>query len=78
MSEWNPYKTRPAAYKSLVTGNVFEYGPGKYSNHGYGGIKTVFNPKTKEYEEYQDLPADEYPYTILYEDPVLSKPAWMR
>lgn len=72
-----PYKTRPVAYKSLITGKTYKFGPGGYCNHGYGGVK-VFERKDGTYDEYTDLPADEYPYTIVYEDPELSKPTWAK
>lgn len=80
MAEWKPYKTKMVGYKSLKTGKVYPSGPGGYANHGYGGIKVVERKveKTVVYDEYHDLPADEYPYTVVYEDPELSKPAWMK
>ena len=50
-----PPKGKPKYFKSLVTG--IEYSYDKYINHGRGGI----------YRERKDLPANEYPYTIVYE-----------
>lgn len=61
-------------YKSLVTGKVYPSGPGGYANHGWGGVK-VFERKDGVYEEYKDLPADEYPYTAVYEKIL---PKWMK
>lgn len=49
-------KGRPEYFKSLVTGNTFRYED--YANHGWGGIK----------RGRMDLPKDEYPYTILYNE----------
>lgn len=49
-------KGRPEYFKSLVTGNTFLYE--EYANHGYGGLK----------HGRKDLPKDEYPYTILYNE----------
>lgn len=49
-------KQKPKYWKSLLTGNEFVYLD--YANHGYGGIK----------EAKKDLPKDEYPYTIVYEE----------
>ena len=67
-----PYKTTVIGYKSKVTGN--DYSSDEYVNHGYGGIKTV---ETKHgTKEYKDLPQDEYPYSIVYEEPL--KPEWMK
>jgi len=74
---WAPYKTKMVGYKSLVTGKVYPSGPGGYVNHGHGGT-VVYERKSGEYEEYTDLPADEYPYTAVYEDPDLTKPKWMK
>jgi len=50
-----PYKTKPTFHISLKTGNKFPYK--KYASHGKGGI----------YQGYEDLPKDEYPYTLEYE-----------
>lgn len=52
----------PVKWKSLKTGNEFDYND--YINHGWGGIK---NGK-------MDLPMDEYPYTIIYVEPDI--PLW--
>lgn len=49
-------KGRPRFYKSLITGNTYDYEA--YSNHGQGG----------NWRGYQDLPKDEYPYTIIYDE----------
>lgn len=49
---------------SLLTGNKYPYY--EYANHG----------KTMEYRGFKDLPADEYPYTIEYEEP--KTPLWMK
>jgi len=59
-----PYKTKPKFWVSLVTGNKYPYK--EYANHGWGGIK----------RGKMDLPENEYPYTLEYEDPVI--PEWMR
>lgn len=70
-----PYKTKPRAW---VSRDGVEYPYGNYSNHGYGGIKVhQYRDKdgTMVYKEYLDLPADGYPYTLVYEDPV--PPAWL-
>jgi hypothetical protein len=48
-------KGRPEYFKSLVTGNTFRCD--EYINHGWGGYKRGL-----------DLPKDEYPYTILYDE----------
>lgn len=58
-----PKKFRPLWHESQVTGKRYAYD--EYTNHGYGGIKYGF----------KDLPADEYPYTVIYED--RPKPKWM-
>lgn len=42
-------------YKSLKTGNL--YPKEDYANHGWGVPKHGF----------KDLPADEYPYTLVYQ-----------
>jgi hypothetical protein len=47
----------PKYHKSLKTGNLFPHD--EYSNHGCGGMKG----------KWKDLPKDEYPYTIIYEEP---------
>lgn len=56
-------KGLPKLYKSLVTGNEYDYHT--YTNHGHGGV----------YRGYNDLPKEEYPYTIIYE---VNKPTWMK
>lgn len=66
-------KTKPKYWKSLITGNEFPYY--EYNNHGYGGIYTTFIHGIGTVS-YNDLPKDEYPYTIVYEDPVI--PIWMK
>ena len=61
---WRPeHKIEPEYWKSLKTNNLFNYN--KYNNHGYGGIK-----RGKE-----DLPKDEYPYTIKYKE--IEIPKWL-
>jgi hypothetical protein len=47
-------ETIPYVWKSLVTGK--EYPFHRYTNHGFGG----------EYRGYKDLPAEGYPYTLIY------------
>lgn len=49
-------KEKPKYWVSLVTGNKYPYK--EYANHGWGGIK----------HGWSDLPKDEYPYTIEYEE----------
>jgi len=49
---------------SLTTGNKYPYD--EYCNHGWGGIK----------ESKKDLPKEEYPYTIEYDE--LKIPLWMK
>lgn len=44
----------PESWVSLKTGNKFPYS--EYTNHGFGGKR----------QQWNDLPADEYPYTIEY------------
>ena len=69
-----PYKTKMIGYRSKITGNF--YSSDEYTNHGYGGIKVV---ETKlGLKEYKDLPQDEYPYSVEYEDLELSKPKWLK
>ena len=53
-------KTKPKSYKSYISG--IEYPYNEYHNHGYVGIKLGF----------KDLPIDEYPYSIIYEDPIIA------
>lgn len=67
-----PYKTKPKFYKSNVTGNLYSYA--EYVNHGFGGHKICRNTE----RSYMDLPADGYPYSIVYEDPLEYKPSWMQ
>lgn len=55
-------KTEPKSYKSDITEKEYPYD--EYRNHGYGGVKLGF----------KDLPHDEYPYSIIYEDPII--PMW--
>lgn len=73
-----PYKTKAIAYKSTVTGKV--YSMSEYANHGNGGTKT-FRVREKDGSWVEvdrlDLPADEYPYEYVYEDPMSHKPKWM-
>lgn len=47
---------RPKLYKSLITGKTYDYE--MYSNHGQGG----------NWRGYQDLPKEEYPYTVIYDE----------
>ena len=49
-------KPRPRSFKSMITGNEYDYN--EYSNHGQGG----------NYKGYRDLPKDEYPYTVIYNE----------
>lgn len=55
-------KGKPKLWRSLKTGNTFPYE--EYVNHGYGGI----------HRGKKDLPHDEYPYTIDYEE--IEEPEW--
>lgn len=57
-------KTKPLYWKSLTTGNEYDYY--EYLNHGYGGI----------HNNRKDLPKDEYPYTIIYAPE--TKPLWQK
>ncbi len=41
-------------YKSQITGNEYDYT--KYTNHGHTG----------NYRGFEDLPTNEYPYTLIY------------
>jgi hypothetical protein len=50
-----PLKGMPLFWKSLVSGNEYDYT--KYTNHGYGGIKQ---------KKWIDLPKEEYPFTVVY------------
>ncbi len=54
-------KNKPIFWKSLKTG--IEYSYEEYCNHGNGGI----------HKGYKDLPSNEYPYTIIFEEIV---PLW--
>lgn len=54
MCNLKKYKTEIPTHYVGITGN--EYSFDDYSNHGLGGIKN----------EKQDLPLDEYPFTIKY------------
>lgn len=47
---------KPKYYVSQLTGNKYLYS--EYCNHGKG----------KEYRGFKDLPHDEYPYIIEYEN----------
>lgn len=58
------YKTKPKFWVSLITGNKFPYK--EYANHG----------KVIEYRGFKDLPENEYPFTIEYEEPLI--PIWMK
>ena len=58
------YKTKPKYWLSLTTGNKFSYYD--HANHGWGGEK----------HGRKDLPKDEYPFTIEYEEPKI--PSWMK
>lgn len=53
-------KTKSKTYKSDISGKEYPYN--EYSNHGYGGTKIGF----------KDLPYDEYPYSVIYEDPIIA------
>ena len=59
-----PPRPKPEYWKSLKTGNL--YLCADYHNWG-GGVRK----RGKE-----DLPADEYPYTLVYSKPVVDK--WRR
>ncbi len=64
--DWTPpNKLKPLFHKSLVTGKEYPYD--EYTNHGWGGVKRGF----------KDLPAAEYPYTIIYESPENYRPLWL-
>ncbi len=58
-------KNKPIFWKSLKTG--MEYSYAEYCNHGRNEIITF------DHKEYKDLPSDEYPYTIIFEEIV---PLW--
>ena len=58
------YKTKPKYWVSIKTGNKYSYL--EYTNHG----------KIIEYRGYKDLPEEEYPFTIEYEEPII--PEWMK
>lgn len=61
--EWiPPYITEPKCWKSLVTGNEFDY-------ETHANIEEQRGIK-------KPLPKDEYPYTIIYKEP--EKPLWMQ
>lgn len=49
-------KTKPDLWLSLKSGKTYDYYV--YANHGHGGI----------HMGKLDLPKDEYPYTIIYEE----------
>jgi len=55
---------KPLRYKSKITGN--EYNCDEYLNHG----------NVIPYRGFKDLPAEEYPYSIIYEDANI--PIWMK
>ncbi len=57
-------KEKPKYWKSLKTGNLYDYE--EYSNHGHGGWHSGFVPGEGMITK-NDLPKDEYPYTIVYE-----------
>lgn len=57
-------KEKPKYYVSMKTGN--KYPCKEYINHGWGGEKNGF----------KDLPKDEYPYVIEYEERFI--PEWMK
>lgn len=65
---------KPIYHVSLVTGKKYDYET--YSNHGYSGIKCGFVHENggKEWKCFNDLPTDEYPYTLEYA--ILPKPKW--
>lgn len=46
----------PKFFKSDVTGNLYDYE--RYRNHGHGA-----------FQRFIDLPKDEYPYSIIYNNP---------
>ncbi len=54
-------KNKPIFWKSLKTG--VEYSYNEYCNHENGGT----------HKGYKDLPIDEYPYTIIFEEVI---PLW--
>lgn len=56
--------TKPISYKSLKTGNEYPYE--EYSNHGKGGWHSAFVPNLGMVSK-NDLPKDEYPYTLTYQ-----------
>ena len=58
------YKTKPKFWVSLTSGSKYPYY--EFHNHGWGNAK----------EGKRDLPKDEYPYTIEYEEPKI--PLWMK
>ena len=78
LTNWRPCNPRMECkithYKSLVTGNLYEYGgykdpeyKGKYVNHGFG--------EDVLWHDRPDLPHDEYPYTTIREEQRV--PLWL-
>jgi hypothetical protein len=63
---------KPLYHVSLVTGKKYPYD--EYTNHGFGKMKCGFVPGEGTIC-FNDLPENEYPYTLEYApDP---KPKWM-
>lgn len=57
-------KNKPLYFVSLKTGNKYDYEI--YSNHGKGNLHSALVPGFGTITR-NDLPKDEYPYTIEYE-----------
>lgn len=66
-------KPKPVMWKSLKNGNEYPYD--EYANHGKGGVHCALVAGLGMVCR-NDLPKDEYPFTIVFEEPKL--PEWMK
>ncbi len=70
-----PYKTKPKFYVSKVTGKKYPYYHPNWSIHPPGTVMYC-NFGSGDRGNVKDLPLDEYPYEMEYEEPKL--PKWWR